>query len=276
MKSIKPLSFLLIVVSAYSSANWAGTWNSNGGSAGQCVPANPVTLIQTSTNVTASWTWQDSEMCQQMGLGGSPFSGTVPVPSGNSLDLVFLAGGDQVNGQLTLNGNEATFTSIDGTSIDFYRQGSNDSSDSDSDGDSTVDWAGTWNSDGGESGNCIPANPVILSQNATTVTAIWTWANSQACINYGIAGTPYNATVYTPPGNSLNLEFQVEGDLVDGTLTINGNQATFEGADGSTEVFYRSSSSSSGVSSTSGSGKSAFSISRSAFGLCLSIIYWLF
>jgi len=274
MKSIKPLTFLLIVVSVYSTANWAGTWNSNGAPSGHCIPANPVTLTQTSTNVTASWTWQGSEMCQQMGLGGSPFSGTVPLPSGNSLDLVFTAEGNQVNGQLTLNGNEATFTSIDGTSIEFYRQGSDDSSDSGSDSDSTVDWAGTWNSDGGESGQCIPANPVILSQNATTVTAVWIWADSQACMNYGIAGTPYNATVYTPPGNSINLEFQVEGDYIDGTLTINGNQAAFEGADGSTEVFYRSSSS--GVTSGSEKGKSEFSISMSLFGLCLSSVYWLF
>jgi hypothetical protein len=171
MNSIKTLSFLLIVSSAYSAVNWVGTWNSNVTPANHCVPANPVTLTQTSTNVTASWTWQDSDMCQQMGLAGTPFTGTVPLPSGNSLDLVFLAMGDQVNGQLTMNGDEATFTSIDGTSIEFYRQGSGDNSDSDSNGDGTTDWAGTWNSDSGDFENCLPANPVILSQNATTVTA---------------------------------------------------------------------------------------------------------
>lgn len=249
MKLIRSLSFLLIIVSAYSSSNWAGTWTITSTPAGKCAPSNPITLTQNATDVTASWIWQDSAACIEKGVANTQLSGSVPLPSGNVAELAFNVNGYEIDGEITLNGDEATFVGTDGTSIVFTRGNSGGS----------ANWAGSWNSDDQDAGDCAPANPLVMSQTATDVTAIWTWAQTQGCINYGINGEPFSQTIPLPSGDTLNLDFTVDGYTIEGTLTIDGDQMTFQGEDDTIVVFYRSG--------------SAFSLSLSLLSLWFSALY---
>lgn len=178
-------------------------------------------------------------------------SGSVPVPSGTSSELSFTYGGYVIQGQITLNGNQATFVGTDNTVTTFYRE-SSDNSD-----DSSYNWAGSWYSNDQDPSDCAPANPLVISQTAITVTAIWTWSQSEECIGYGIAGNAFSQSLAIPSTNVLSVALSVGGYTLDGSLTLNGNEMTFQGGP-TTLMFYRS---------------SAFSLSLSLICLCFSAIY---
>lgn len=229
MKLASTLVLLALIASAYASANWAGTWNTNGGSSGHCLPASPVVISQAGISLTVTWTWANSDVCEEFGIAGQTVTNTIPTPKGDCLDLAVEIGGNQVDGQLMISGDLVTFESIDGGYQIFFR-------------DTPVNWAGTWTTFGSPSGHCSPASPVTLTESGNTVTASWTWENSETCQQMGLAGTPFTGTILTPAGNSIDLAVQAGSNFIDGQLVMNNpNEATFTGADGSVQIFSRSS-----------------------------------
>ena len=229
MKLASTLLLLVLFVSAQASVLWAGTWNTHGGPEGHCSPASPVVIHQAQA-LTVTWTWENSEACEEFGIAGQAVTNTLPIPSGNCLDLAVEISGNPVNGQLMVSDDLATFESIDGSVQIFFR-------------DTPVNWAGTWSAFGSPSGHCSPASPVTLTQSGNTVTASWTWENSETCQQMGLAGTSFTGTILAPAGNSIDLAVQAGTNFIDGQLVMNNpNEVTFTGADGSIQIFSRSSS----------------------------------
>ncbi len=67
----------------------------------------------------------------------------------------------------------------------------------------------------------------MITQNVGNVTASWIWANSQPCIQAGLAGKQFTQTVPTPKDNAIELKITGGGATIDGTFTINGDGAIF-------------------------------------------------
>ena len=102
---------------------FAGTWNiQNQTSATACYPNTSIVITQASGNVTAKWTWANSAQCTAVGLAGKDFNQTEPTPRGKSIFLDIAVGTARVSGLFTVNGNKATFASMNGASAGFDRK----------------------------------------------------------------------------------------------------------------------------------------------------------
>lgn len=109
-------------------------------------------------------------------------------------------------------------------------------------GDDTdvVNWAGNWDQKSTSSETaCYPDSTVLISQSIGKITASWIWANTQPCIQAGLAKKQFTETADTPKDNSIPIKITVAGGEIDGTFTITGDTAIFASNNGASASYDR-------------------------------------
>jgi len=109
-----------------------------------------------------------------------------------------------------------------------------------------ANWAGTWVKGTVSEDCCTFVTPVTISQSGTTIKVDLTAESSQACKNAGINGKTLNVNEDIGDATVLPLNEPQLG--VEGTLTLDGNTATFASQNGCNTVFTRTGSSASHIS----------------------------
>ena len=208
--------------------DWAGVWDVATQDKTICSIDGSITAVQTTDNITLSWTWADTPACSILALAGKKFSQTVNLPTGNGVKLDVSSSNTTLSALLSLFLDGATFSSTTGSSSTYIRKQEN------------VAFAGTWNIQNQTSATaCYPNTSVIITQADGNVTAKWTWANSAPCDAAGLSGKDFNQTEPTPRGKSIFLDIVVGTARVSGLFTVDGNKATFASSNGASAGFDR-------------------------------------
>jgi len=199
---------------------WAGTWNlKTTSTSNSCYPKEKITITTTSSTLTYSWVWDTTETCVKAGLSGKNFEETIPIPSSNSVILKYDVEGAETVVILSVNGDVAQFsTTKNDASCTFARH------------IPVINWAGTWILKTTSTGtSCYPKEQIYVGSSEDSVTYSWVWDSNENCKQLGLCGKPFTKTVSTPKGNSVTLNFIVEGSETSVVFTVNEDKATFKG-----------------------------------------------
>lgn len=110
----------------------------------------------------------------------------------------------------------------------------------------TLNWAGSWVSNNQTILDCLPANPITITQGSSTVNVMFKYPDSNYCQLYDLNGTEYNSgAVVLPTGNTLSLEVPVGPVDVSCAFVMsatNPDEFTITSNDGYIYLFTRTSS----------------------------------
>ncbi len=224
------LGLLLAVAQGSGFINWAGSWDvETTESNDACYPDTTILIEQTAGKIKASWAWKKTQACTQAKVAGQSFTQTVDNPEDvEDSDLKLTVGGAAV-GTFTVTKDKATFKGKDGASATYLRRFE------------FAYWTGTWDIVA-QSGYCIPEKSITLSQSYSSVFAEWTWANSDACRKYNVAGERFVQNIDHYVGNYFKFSFKDPKDdvKVERMLTVvNNDQLIFSNAYGAIATFVR-------------------------------------
>lgn len=221
------VGLLLAVAQGAGFINWAGSWDvETKESNDACYPDTTILIEQTAGKIKASWVWEKTQACTQAQVAGQKFTQTVDNPDGKSyIDLKLTVGGAEVGGTFTVTKDKATFKGA--TYLRRFE---------------FAYWTGTWDIVA-QSDYCIPDKSITLTQHATSVFAEWTWANSDPCRNYGVAGEKFVENIDHYIGNYFTISFKdlkSSGAQVQRMLTVvNNDQLIFSNVDGAIATLVR-------------------------------------
>jgi len=209
--------------------SWEGTWDVATQDPTACNPNGFITITQTSTQVAASWTWSNSDVCKQIGLAGKSFTTSVDTPKGNAIALTIVISEQAALAEIfAVVRDQAVFASITGAASTFARRVEK------------VNFVGTWQIKTQESvTSCYPNSTVVITESKGNIVASWQWADSTPCTLFGLAGANFTQTQPTPKGKAAFIDVFVGLSYVSGLFIVNGEQATFASANGASATFDR-------------------------------------
>jgi hypothetical protein len=210
--------------------NWAGAWEITTQPQTSCYPESAITVAQNSTDITLSWIWARTSPCTTLDLAGKKFNKTINTPEKNSVQLDIST---TLSVLFTVFHDRAVFSTngVIGGASTFNRK------------DENVKFAGIWNIQSQQAGSgCFPDTSIIITQDGGSITAKWTWADSDHCRGAGLAGIGFTMTEPTPKGRAMFIDFLAKTVRVSGIFTVNGDQAIFASNTGASATFNRKSS----------------------------------
>jgi len=227
----RTIILLLCVLVAFAQGqviNWAGNWDIKATSSDTaCYPDKTILISQGVGTVSASWTWANSRPCQAAGIATQQFTQTITTPESNTIDFKIHVGYAVIDGIFTVSGDDAIFASNNGASSSYSRR------------QQMVNWVGNWDIVTQDANSCNPNGSITMTQDRSSITATWTWANTLPCIYTGLAGKTFSRTAYTPSGNAVSIKVEVGGVTVDGIFAVIQDQAVFASANGASATFVR-------------------------------------
>jgi len=222
------LCFLFAFAQGQEIVNWAGNWDIKATtSADACYPDKTILISQAVGTITASWTWANSKPCQAAGIAHQEFTQTKPTPQGNAIDFKIKVGIAVIDGIWTVIGDEAIFASNNEASSSYSRR------------QQMMNWPGVWDIVTQDPNSCNPDGAITITQDRSSLTASWTWANTLPCTYAGLAGKTFSRNVYIPSGNAVSLKVQVGNALIDGLFAVIQDKAIFASANGASATFVR-------------------------------------